>query len=126
MIEAHRGPIEYDWRTRFHLPLSSVGQPGEMTWSEAVRLSRILRADPSSALAAALVGWSHPVSREALILMDQWDLDAAVASGKRRAPRHPGRPYDNDSTTTRYGKTGGRSQAEIAAILNAHGHDIKL
>ena len=45
-----------------------------MRWGEAVRLTRQLATDPSSHVGAALAGWEHPVSREALVLMDLFDL----------------------------------------------------
>ena len=51
LFEEHRSAFEYDWRTRFHLPLSSVG--GSMTYGEAWRLFSVLAADPSSHAAAA-------------------------------------------------------------------------
>lgn len=115
--------MEYDWRTRFRLPLAEVGDT--MSWSEAVRLSYILRADPSSALAAALAGWDHPISREALILMDHYDLDRGVA-GDKRWKGYP-RPWKtSDKTTQRHGNAAGRSRAEVAAILNAHGHNLPV
>lgn len=99
-----------------------------MTWGEALRLVKILRADPSSMVAAALEGWSHPISREALILMDLFDLDMRVAVGKKgKIQLHPGRPWGPDSKTTkRHGDVGGRSRAEVVAILNGHGHQLPV
>lgn len=101
-----------------------------MGWAEAVRLVKILRADPSSMTAAALEGWSHPISREALILMDKFDLDMAVATGGKKGARpkpHPGRPWKPDERTTKkHGDAGGRTRAEVVAILNAHGHSLPV
>ena len=101
-----------------------------MGWGEAVGLVKILRADPSSMIAAALEGWSHPISREALILMDQFDLDmaAATSGSKGRKPKpHPGRPWKpSDKTVQKHGNTAGRSRAEVVAILNAHGHALPV
>lgn len=124
LIEEHRGAVEYDWRTRFHLPASSIGH--ECGWGEALRLAQILRADPSSMIAAALEGWDHPISRESLILMDQFDLDVRVATGGKGNPKpHPMRPgKQDDRTRERKGNVAGRSRAEVIAILNAHGHNL--
>jgi hypothetical protein len=95
------------------------------------RLVAILRYDPSSAIAAALAGWDHPVSREALILMDLFDLDMQVAtagSKGSKAKPHPGRPYktETEKTVRRHGNAAGRSRAEVVAILNAHGHALPV
>lgn len=123
LIEEHPGAVEYDWRTRFHAPASEIGL--SFGWGEALRLVKILRADPSSMIAAALEGWDHPISREALILMDQFDLDLQVATGGKAKDKHPGRPYrTDDRTRTRHGNAAGRSHAEIRDILNAHGHSL--
>lgn len=125
LIEEHRAGLEYDFRHRFHLGLSCV--PDEIGWDEALRLVRILRADPSSALAASFEGWDHPISREALILMDQFDLDMAVNSGKRNKPKpHPMRPWKQQGDVQRYGNTGGRSRSEVVEILNAMGHSLPV
>jgi hypothetical protein len=62
LIRRHRGAYEFDWRTRFGVPLSDV--PERMSWGEAVRLSRELAHEPTSHVAAALAGWEYPVSRE--------------------------------------------------------------
>lgn len=98
-----------------------------MDWGEAIRLTRILRADPSSMLAAAMEGWDHPISREALALMDLFDLDMAVNSGKKKPKPHPGRPWKpTGKTTQRHGDVGGRSRAEVVEILNAHGHSLPV
>lgn len=91
-----------------------------MTLTEAVRLVQILRDDPSSATACAIEGWSHPVSREAAILMDLWDLEHAKAGTKEKA-RYP-RPWPERGEVTRYGDRKGRSDAEVIEILRRHGH----
>lgn len=89
-----------------------------MEWGEAHRLLQVLLSDPSSAIAAALQGWDHPISREALILMDLFDLDHQVAAGKRSVQPHPGRPK-KPSATNRIGDAGGRTPEQVAAILRA-------
>jgi hypothetical protein len=80
-------------------------------------------------IAAALEGWSHPISREALVLMDLFDLDVRVATGgKGKAKPHPGRPWDDESAKTvhRHGNSGGRSRDEVVAILNAHSRGLPV
>jgi len=125
LIEEHRSALRYDWRTRFHKGLDE-SVPDEIGWSEALDLVKILRADPASMLAAAMEGWDHPISREALILMDQFDLDMAVNAGKKKPKPYP-RPWKtSDKTTQRHGNAGGRSRAEVARILNAHGHNLPV
>ena len=79
---------------------------------------RILAADPSSAISAAVRGWDHPISREALIMMDQYDLSHAVAAGGKRVKGHPGRP-GVEAQPERVGDAGGRTPAEVRAILEA-------
>ena len=115
LIAGHRGAVEYDWRTRFGCGLRSIGT--DMSLSEAARLAQTLLADPSSATAAALQGWSHPISREALVLMDIFDLDHQVAAGKKVKP-HTGRP-EKAVTTVRKGDVGGRTSEEVQAVLRA-------
>lgn len=123
LIAQHRGAVEYDLRHRFHLGLRDVGSTVSMF--EVARLVVILRSDPSSAIAAAMEGWDHPISREALILMDLFDLDMAVNAGKKKPKPYP-RPWKQKGVTQKHGNTGGRSRAEVVAILNAHGHSLPV
>lgn len=112
--------LRYDFRTRFHIALDAV--PDEMGWDEARDLVQVLTTDPSTALAAALAGWSHPMSREALILADLFDVQHMSKAKKRPAP-YP-RPWATDGATkTRKGNAGGRSRAEVVDILRRFGHD---
>ena len=113
MIRDHRGAVEYDLRHRFNLGLRDAGD--KITLSELGRLMAIVKDDPSSATAAALAGWTHPISREAVILMDLFDLEHAVNSKKRPKP-HPGRPWRNQSRK-QMGKAGTRTNAEVVEIL---------
>jgi hypothetical protein len=128
LIARHRGAVEYDWRTRFGRGLRSIGD--DMTLAEAARLGVILCADPSSAAFAAAAGWDHPISREALILMDSFDLQMTVAASGSKGSKpkpHPGRPYkSSDKSVTKKGNVGGRTRAEVVAILNAHGHALPV
>ena len=67
LIEGHRSAFEYDWRTRFHKPLTAIGTRA-MPWGEAYRLTVILASDPSSRVGAALAGIAEPASRELVAL----------------------------------------------------------
>jgi hypothetical protein len=121
LIEEHRAAFAYDWRTRFHLPLDALDD-GRMSLAEACLLLRGLAADPSSHVAAALGGWSHPMSREALIAADTWDLLAAAHSDKKRRTKPYPRPWKSTGPRTsllRNKRT--RSQEEIRAILASRG-----
>jgi hypothetical protein len=113
LIEEHRAAFDYDWRTRFHLPLAAV--PDVMSWGEAVRLAGILRADPSSMLAASMEGWKYPVSREAIALARLYDLEYAKTGAKKRQP-YP-MPWTEKGEQTRHGNAAGRTPDEIKAIL---------
>lgn len=118
MIALHRGALEYDFRSRFGLGLRDVGTV--LMIDEAARLTAILREDPSSATAAALAGWSHPMSREALILADLFDVEH-MSKAKKRPDPYP-RPWANaQRTTTRKGDAAGRTRAEVIAILRTLG-----
>lgn len=87
-----------------------------MTWGEAIRLTTILSADPSSHVGAALAGWDHPASREALILMDLYDLQHQ-SKAKRRPKPYP-RPFPD-----RHKRTFGRTRLTregLRRILDEH------
>lgn len=120
MIDAHRAAFEYEWRARFHLPLDVVGK--SMTWGEAWRHTRTLAGDPSSYVAAAVAGWEHPLTREALVLMDLFDLQHLAANPKRKPKPYP-RPWP-DRTTSRPRPTVSPERA-IAALRGA-GHTAAL
>lgn len=89
-----------------------------MSLAEAARLTVILRADPSSAMTAAVEGWTHPVSREAAVLMDLWDLEHAKAGPKRRA-EYP-RAWKPSHEVRRRGDAAGRTPEEVKALLREH------
>lgn len=124
LIEEHRAAVEYDWRTRFGMSIDDM--PDRMGWDEAGRLASLLCRDPSSALFAALAGWEYPMSREALLLADLFDLEhTAHADPKRGRPKpHPMRPVKQVGERTRVGNPGGRSDEEIVAILRRLGHRL--
>lgn len=126
MIDAHRGAFEYDWRARFQLPTSVIGD--SMTWGEALRHVNSLTRDPSSHVAAAVHEWEHPVSREALVLMATYDLQLArawVEGGKKGSKPEPyPRPWKREAEVTRLGNTDGMTNEQVRQILNAHGHSL--
>ena len=88
-----------------------------MTWGEAWRAFGIIAADPASATAASMEGWPYPMSREAVILADVYDLVHAVAS-KGKAKRYP-RPWP-DLDKTVLGKTT-LPVAKVLALLKRRG-----
>ena len=84
-----------------------------MTWGEAWRLYLILAGDPSSQVAAAIQGWTHPVSREALVLFDLLDLQH-TSKAKRRPSPYP-RPW---LANERKRRGRGMPVADLRAILD--------
>lgn len=123
LIEEHRGAIEYDFRTRFSgLPAGIYSVPEAMGWGEALRLVRILRSDPSSQIATAVEEWKYPLSREAAIFADLYDLEYAKTGAKGRKP-YP-RPFDTKGSTQTWGNAGGRSVDEVLSILHSHGRGV--
>lgn len=100
-----------------------------ITLSELARLAVILRSDPSSAITAALEGWDYPIDRTTLAIYDLFDVTVMANSDskKGRPEPHGGRPFRTDRRDVRkYGDTGGRSRAEVVAILNALGHSLPV
>lgn len=57
-----------------------------MTITEAARLAKVLLNDPSSATGAAARDLTCPVTVEARVLADLWDLVMAAAAGKKATP----------------------------------------
>jgi len=93
-----------------------------MTPRKAGVLAMGLAGRPDSLTAAAVSGWERPASREALVLMDLFDVTAAAASEGKAKP-YP-RPWPTtDTSSKRLGNTN-LSRAEVLAILNAHGHNL--
>lgn len=79
--------------------------------------------DPSTEIAAAIAGWDYPLSREALILADLFDLQHTSKAKKKPQP-YP-RPWPDGATKVeKFGDAGGRTPVEVADILRAHGHTI--
>lgn len=62
-----------------------------MSWGEAHRLMIILLTDPSSQVGALARGWTHPMSRDDMVLRDIFDLQHR--SKAKRAPDPYPRPW---------------------------------
>lgn len=101
-MDEHLGAFEYDWRERFNRPLSEVFS-GAMSWREAWNLTHELLLDSSSRIGAAFAGLAYPMSREAFILVDLYDLQHA-SKAKRKIKPYP-RPNDSKPDVKRVGKT---------------------
>ena len=78
-------------------------------------LVRLLMADPASRLQAAVAGWDHPVSREWIILANQFDLAHAAASKHR--PKAMARPWPDAKNKIGGKKLVRRSIEDVRAIL---------
>ena len=122
LIRRDRGAVEYDLRHRFGLGLRDVGST--ITIFELARLVVIIRNDPSSMIAAAVEGWAYPMARAVAVLADLYDLTHAAAGAKKPKP-YP-RPWETKRSEKRYGDTGGRTRAEVVAILNGLGHQLPV
>jgi hypothetical protein len=100
-----------------------------MPWGEAINLIRILRADTTSQIAAALEGWDFPIDRAALAIQDLFDVTVMAHSDpkKGRPAPHSGRPFKSQrQDVQKFGKTGGRTRAEVVEILNGMGHNLPV
>jgi len=114
LIEEHRGALRYDWRTRFHKSLDE-SVPDDIGWDEALDLIRVLRADPSTMLAASVEGWDYPMDRLAWMLADLIDVQGSSMAGKKwKAYPRPVKPKDDRQT---FGDTGGRTREQVVEIL---------
>jgi hypothetical protein len=112
LIAHHRGALEYDWRTRFGLPLAAIGTEA-MTITEAARLASQLVNDPGSATAASVIGWNHPLDWSGIVLADLFDLvHRALSEGTvephwvRPAAPRPVRVIDQDAVDAALRLTG--------------------
>lgn len=97
-----------------------------MSWGEAFRLTERLFLDPSSHVAAAVCEWAHPVTWDAIVAMNDYDLKHQIAwvQGGKKGPRPEPyvRPWPDK---VRKHLTPGKSltQDEVLAALRAAGHD---
>lgn len=96
-----------------------------MTFGEAKRLVKILRADTTSQLTASCEGWAFPTSREHLAILDLFDINVLSNSDpKKGKPKpHGGRPFKvDDRAKTRRGDAGTRTPEQVKVILAGFGH----
>ncbi len=62
---------------------------GRMSWGEAWRLAEVLAGDPSSRTCAAINGWDYPMSAEAIVLADLFDLWTTADAAPYKRPWPP-------------------------------------
>jgi hypothetical protein len=98
-----------------------------MSWGEALRLLRELAADPSSHVAASIGGWERPVSYEAIVAMNTFDLMHMVAWGQGGRKGAKPKPYPRPwpSMTKKVMKPT-VSQDEVIAALQFAGHTAPI
>jgi hypothetical protein len=90
-----------------------------MDYAEAWHLTQELAKDPTSHVAAAVNGWSHPWTYEAAILADFVDNYVLAHTKKGRKPKPYPRPWDEKRNKKYRPKV---SQARVLAALAARGH----
>lgn len=126
LLDRHRGAFEYDWQTRFQKSTDDLGR--SMRWAQVWVLVGVLLADPASHLGAAVAGWSYPVDRATLVLMDLYDQHHQIAisqgGSKRKAKPYP-RPWPS-KTKSRTKPSADLTQDEIIAALRKAGHTAAL
>lgn len=106
VVAAHRGAVEYDFRSRFGLALSDIGTA--ITITEAARLTMILASDASSRTGAAIEGWPRPVTHEEVAL--------AAIFGLWASKPYP-MPWDKPKSTV-VGRGGGMRPDEFRQRWN--------
>jgi len=90
-----------------------------MSWAESWRLFKELAIDPSSHIGAALGGYDYPLSREAAILADTFDLVIQInRDPKKPKPKPYPRPWPEDVDTRHVGKTN-LTPDEAPGVLSA-------
>jgi len=99
LFDEHPQAFAYDWRTRFGVSVTDVGTRAAMTWGEAWHLAGALAGDPSSHVAAAVAGWTHPTDRPAMVLADLYDLLHRVHA------KVPPKPYPRPWSTSESKRT---------------------
>lgn len=99
-----------------------------MSWGEAWRLTQQLASDPSSSVAAALLGWEHPITREDVMLRALYDLHHRIAwaqgGGKGPKPKPYPRPWA--TSRRRVKPAASLTQEQILAALREAGHTAPL
>lgn len=116
LVEEHPDAAAYDWRHRFHMPLSEIGRG--MAWGEACSLARQLLRDPTSHLFAAAAEWKHPWSHEARMIADLYDLTVGVNTKKGKKPKPYPRPWKDKPKGVTSAKPKA-TQAQIRAAIAA-------
>jgi hypothetical protein len=122
LIGEHPDEFQYDWRTRFGMPIAAVFD-GRMSWREAASLTRTLIGDLTSRVGAAVRDWDYPLSHEARVAMDTYDVLAIANTAKK--DRHKLKPYprpwpqEGDAVRSQAPTV---SQDTIREALKARGH----
>jgi hypothetical protein len=103
----HPGELAADFREFFHVGVG--GTSNRELWL----LMRQLLADPRSRFQAAVSGWSHPMTREGIVALEQLDLLFARYLPKGKFRPHP-RPW---SPAKRVNTKKKRTAREVLARL---------
>lgn len=88
-----------------------------MSWGEAYRLTQWLSLDPSSAVCSAVNEFDRPTPREALVMMDLYDL-VHQSKSRRRVKRYP-RPWADQARKVLGARTR-LSRDQLRALLARH------
>jgi hypothetical protein len=104
----HRSELVADFREFFHTST-------DIPIFEAVALVAALLNDPRSRLHAAVAGWSHPTSWEAITLADVFDLQLRSKLENKSDFKPYPRPSDGAKPVRRR-----RSATEAMRILRPH------
>lgn len=108
VINGHLSEAVADFRAIYHVSLWDVPS------HELLALTLELMKDPESRLHAAAAGWSHPISRDWIALVDL--VDVQLASKSKNRPKPYPRPWD--AKPKQFGRsTVRRSPAELDALL---------
>lgn len=104
--------MTYDFRSRFNLSPWDFGQA--ISWLDAVYLTAGLMKESESRLQAASNGWKYPISRDAIILTQIFDL-LAMSNSKRKPKPYP-MPWP-DPNKKRLGSRKKASRKEVIETL---------
>lgn len=110
LIEEHPAEFAYDFRSRFGLSIDDIGS--SVSWREAVLLTAVLLREPDSWLQAVVNEWRFPVSKEWIMLVQQFDAFLAANS---KHPKPTPMPWQ---APIRSGKPT-LPQEQVRAILDA-------
>jgi hypothetical protein len=104
--------MTYDFRSRFNLSPWDFGE--KITWLDAVYLTAGLFKESDSRLQAAANNWKYPISRQAIILTQIFDL-LAMSNSKRKPKPYP-MPWP-DPNKKRLGSNKNQSRNEVIDAL---------